>query len=231
MSRTDDTSTTMAEQRPTRDASHGVLKRLYHGETRADLVGRWKTWFALSGVVILIGVVALLTRGLNLGIDFTGGTVWELRAGDAEVAEVTEAMAALGYDDVQVQEITQASDDGDARFLRVEAESTADPSEATEQALAGMPWTRKSTDAAREAAGVLAREGSPLSDHRASDRYRIWCSSERSSDESVWADVTDRWVVAMVVCGAGAVLAFGVRSRLEVRPARYGAPIEPASRA
>ncbi len=135
MSRTDDTSTTMAEQRPTRDASHGVLKRLYHGETRADLVGRWKTWFALSGVVILIGVVALLTRGLNLGIDFTGGTVWELRAGDAEVAEVTEAMAALGYDDVQVQEITQASDDGDARFLRVEAESTADPSEATEQAL------------------------------------------------------------------------------------------------
>lgn len=66
---------------------------------------------------------------------------------------------------------------------------------------------------------------------RASDRYRIWCSSERSSDESVWADVTDRWVVAMVVCGAGAVLAFGVRSRLEVRPARYGAPIEPASRA
>src|SRR5690606_32797804 len=101
-----DKSTTLAEQRPTRNADHGVLKRLYHGETRADIVGRWKLWFLLSGAVVLIGVVGLLARGLNLGIDFTGGTVWELRAGDAEIADVTQAMADLGYQDVQAQEIT-----------------------------------------------------------------------------------------------------------------------------
>ncbi|MGC5584714.1 xanthine dehydrogenase small subunit [Ornithinimicrobium sp. W1679] len=39
----------------------------------------------------------------------------------------------------------------------------------TEQALEGMPWTRATVDAA---AGVLASEGTPLSDHRASARYR-----------------------------------------------------------
>jgi xanthine dehydrogenase small subunit len=40
---------------------------------------------------------------------------------------------------------------------------------ATEQALEGMPWTLESVRAAAE---VLASEGTPLSDHRASDRYR-----------------------------------------------------------
>jgi preprotein translocase subunit SecF len=130
-----DESTTLADERPIQDPGHGVLKRLYHGETRADIVGRWKLWFALSGVVILIGVVGLVARGLNLGIDFTGGTVWELQAGDAEVTEVTDAMAELGYNDVQVQEITQSSGGSDERFLRVEAESTADPAAETTEAL------------------------------------------------------------------------------------------------
>ena len=39
----------------------------------------------------------------------------------------------------------------------------------TEAALEGMPWTR---DGVAAAADVLATEGTPLSDHRASDRYR-----------------------------------------------------------
>jgi SecD/SecF fusion protein len=39
-----------------------------------DFMGRRKLWFALSGVVILAGMVSLGVRGLNLGIDFKGGT-------------------------------------------------------------------------------------------------------------------------------------------------------------
>ena len=38
-----------------------------------DYMGRRKLWFAISGVVILISIVSLATRGLNLGIDFRGG--------------------------------------------------------------------------------------------------------------------------------------------------------------
>src|SRR5581483_1590015 len=38
-----------------------------------DFMRRMKLWFALSGIVILIGAVSLVTRGLNLGIDFKGG--------------------------------------------------------------------------------------------------------------------------------------------------------------
>src|SRR6185312_5177581 len=38
-----------------------------------DFMRRRYTWFAISGVVILIGAVSLGVRGLNLGIDFRGG--------------------------------------------------------------------------------------------------------------------------------------------------------------
>jgi SecD/SecF fusion protein len=39
-----------------------------------DFMGRRKTWFAISGVVVAIAIAALGVRGLNLGIDFKGGT-------------------------------------------------------------------------------------------------------------------------------------------------------------
>jgi SecD/SecF fusion protein len=39
-----------------------------------DFMGRRRTWFAISGVVVAIAIVALGVRGLNLGIDFKGGT-------------------------------------------------------------------------------------------------------------------------------------------------------------
>ncbi|MEO6627102.1 MAG: hypothetical protein ABIP03_00890, partial [Aquihabitans sp.] len=114
---------------------HGMFKRLYHGQTKADIVGRWKLWFAISGALLLIGVAALATNGLNMGIDFTGGTVWQVEAGKAQVADVSRAMADLGYKDAQVQEITQSSGGANARFLRVEAEAAAEPAAATTAAL------------------------------------------------------------------------------------------------
>jgi SecD/SecF fusion protein len=38
-----------------------------------DYMGKRRLWFAISGVVILISIISLATRGLNLGIDFRGG--------------------------------------------------------------------------------------------------------------------------------------------------------------
>jgi len=114
---------------------HGALSRLYHGETNINMVGRWKTWFAISGAFLLIGLVALVGSGLNLGIDFTGGTVWEVPAGKADVAKVTAAMSDLGYNDVQVQLVTQNTGSGDKRIMRVEAEATASPDQATTKAI------------------------------------------------------------------------------------------------
>ena len=41
---------------------------------RFDVTGRTKLWFAISGIVVLLAAGSLVTRGLNLGIDFKGGT-------------------------------------------------------------------------------------------------------------------------------------------------------------
>ena len=57
-----------------------IFRRLYYGETDFDIIGRWKTWFAISGTILVIGLLGLGVRGLNLGIDFTGGNQWELAA-------------------------------------------------------------------------------------------------------------------------------------------------------
>lgn len=44
-----------------------------------DFVKRWKLWFALAAILCVIGLFGIFVRGLNYGIDFTGGTQLQLR--------------------------------------------------------------------------------------------------------------------------------------------------------
>ena len=71
----------------------------------------------ISGTVIVIGLLALATRGLNQGIDFKGGTVWELKTHGVSVAKAREAMGKQGFKDTKIQIV------GNSRF-RIEAEKT-----------------------------------------------------------------------------------------------------------
>lgn len=63
-----------------------------------------RKWCYLISAVLMIGSFALLaTRGLNLGLDFTGGVIVELNnPADVSVQRVRDALAEAGYD-VQVQ--------------------------------------------------------------------------------------------------------------------------------
>ncbi|GAA4635563.1 protein translocase subunit SecF [Actinoallomurus vinaceus] len=51
--------------------------RLHRGEVSIDFVGRQKTWYAISGLILVVSVVSLLTLGLNFGVEFKGGTVFQ----------------------------------------------------------------------------------------------------------------------------------------------------------
>ncbi len=42
------------------------------------IIEKTKIWFAISGIIILIGMVSLATKGLDYGLDFKGGTVIEI---------------------------------------------------------------------------------------------------------------------------------------------------------
>ena len=86
---------------PTKKAS--LAHRLYHGETSFDFVGRRKVWFLFSALVILSGLLSLGTQGLNLGIDFEGGTSWEVPAPGVSVAEARDALRPLGLGDATIQ--------------------------------------------------------------------------------------------------------------------------------
>ena len=59
---------------------------------------------AISFITFALAVFFLLTRGLHLSVEFTGGTVMEVAYSQpAELAKVRETVSGLGYTDVQVQ--------------------------------------------------------------------------------------------------------------------------------
>lgn len=70
-----------------------------------DLVGRRHTWFAISGLLLIPGIISLIFFGLKLGIDFTGGTSWELQfEQQVNTDEVARILADHGYDGAVIQE-------------------------------------------------------------------------------------------------------------------------------
>ncbi len=73
-----------------------AFKRLYRGDTHFDFVGRRKWWYLISALVIIAGLISLGVRGLNFGIEFRGGTSWEVIAPGATVPQVQKAMTSAG---------------------------------------------------------------------------------------------------------------------------------------
>lgn len=73
-----------------------ALIRVYRGLTTIDFVRHTKTYFAISTLIIVAGLASIGFRGLNLGIDFKGGTAWEVIASKTTVADVTKAVEAAG---------------------------------------------------------------------------------------------------------------------------------------
>ena len=72
-------------------------------------------WFLLSAFLLLPGFVSLVFNGLNLGIDFTGGSAWEVQfEEEVEVSAIRTALSDAGRPEAQVQ---QVGDAGDHRFL------------------------------------------------------------------------------------------------------------------
>ena len=50
--------------------------RLYRGEVSFDFVGRQRLWYAISGLILVISIVAVLVRGLSFSVDFKGGAIF-----------------------------------------------------------------------------------------------------------------------------------------------------------
>ena len=85
--------------------ARGGLRRMYANQVNLDLERLWRRSVVLSVVILLIAGGAWLFRGLNLGIEFEGGTFWEAPLGDYSIAEIREALATVGQADARIQEL------------------------------------------------------------------------------------------------------------------------------
>jgi preprotein translocase subunit SecF len=84
--------------------------RLYRGETQIDFIGTRKRWYAASAALILICILSFFLRGFNVGIDFKGGTEYQLTKTSASTSQVADAFAAAGHaPDSSPQEVGSGS--------------------------------------------------------------------------------------------------------------------------
>ena len=89
---------------PERRGLGGTLADIYHERTNFDFIGRSWIWAIVSGALIAVSLIALGWSGLNLGIDFEGGTQWQfnLASGRASTTEVREVLDSVGVADAKV---------------------------------------------------------------------------------------------------------------------------------
>lgn len=143
---------------------------LYSGARSYDIVGRRRFWYALSAVLIIVSLVGLLGRGLNFGIEFSGGS--ELRAGgvsssqmedyetraasviDEYAPEGTVTITRIGDDTVRVQTGQLTDTDAEAARADLADEFGIDVADVT-SSFVGPSWGETVTNRALIALAVF----------------------------------------------------------------------------
>lgn len=78
---------------------------LIRSDLNIDFVGYRKWAFFISGVTLLLSLISLGVYGLNFGLDFSGGTVMQLRfPGPAPIADIRTALGNIGLGSAVIQE-------------------------------------------------------------------------------------------------------------------------------
>ncbi|WP_300584148.1 protein translocase subunit SecF [Marivita sp.] len=80
--------------------------RLVKENTNFDFFQRWKLWFGISAVLMVISFGSFLLQGLNYGIDFRGGTTIRTESPlPVDVGVYREAIGALDLGDITISEV------------------------------------------------------------------------------------------------------------------------------
>ncbi|MDX8407050.1 MAG: protein translocase subunit SecF, partial [Mariprofundaceae bacterium] len=79
--------------------------QLIRPDINIDFIGKRKIALTISALVILASIGLLAIKGLNFGIDFTGGTLVEVKFQQApKIADVRDALSPKGYGNAVIQE-------------------------------------------------------------------------------------------------------------------------------
>lgn len=135
------------------NAKLGLAHRLYSGQVSYDFVKNRKLWYTFSAVLLSISILALVIRGLTLGIEFEGGTDFqapiEVTAStvenvrqsveEFEVADLNAAVFTIGGDAVRIQTRILTPDETASVRASIAELTGADPTEVTYNAI-GASW-------------------------------------------------------------------------------------------
>ncbi len=84
----------------------GGKKRVW----RFDFMGASRYFFSMSGMILLVGALAIGGKGLNLGIDFTSGTrITASLERPASQAQISSVMGSVGATNPTIQRVTNKS--------------------------------------------------------------------------------------------------------------------------
>ena len=144
--------------------------KLYTGEVSYDFVAHRRRWYVVSAVLIAVSLLSIGVRGLQWGIEFSGGADFQVRAAvtDSTVQQFTDAVVASGVPDIDEAIVTTVGSDQ----VRVQtrtldpvdevppvraaiAEQAGVPSEQVAYSLIGASWGSQITGRALIALGVF----------------------------------------------------------------------------
>ncbi|MEN9922548.1 MAG: hypothetical protein RIS09_62 [Actinomycetota bacterium] len=82
-----------------------IASGLYRGEVSLDIVGRAKLWYALSLVVLGLALFGVFGKGFNLGIEFRGGTEFQISVTDDSVQKGRQIVQEAGVENPIVTQL------------------------------------------------------------------------------------------------------------------------------
>ena len=98
---------------------------LFQGKFHFDFMGRRFFFYGGSALLILASLVSFAVKGLNYGIDFTGGTVVQVAyEKPQDIRDIRRTVAALGHPDAVIQQFTGSN----AFTIRLKSDEKTDAS-------------------------------------------------------------------------------------------------------
>lgn len=84
-----------------------AITRFLRGQHSFDFIGRRRVWYIISGTLLTICIISMIVRGFSLGIDFSGGAVFQFPAKGHSIEDARGALheAGVNTDDAVIQEL------------------------------------------------------------------------------------------------------------------------------